>query len=1458
MFLNPVQQYLKDWGIAQIIIKTNNNISIGEIKLYPFNRLDINNLYLSDLKGDTLLNVKNIKLEFSLWDLIAKHQINLKDVCVEDFFVAISQDSANAPMNFQFLIDAFASDGSQKEDSTKGFDLNIEQLSIANGSLSFNITDQEQVSEGFDYSHIQIKDCYLQLSLNALEMKDWEVDIKQMKLREKTNLHIVDLNSKLSFIENRLSISTCNIKFPLSSIQIKELAYNIPSEISDTANKPQQSQLALKMNSPTLYLSDFASFFSPLESFDEAMQMELDLRGELPHLQIEKFILQDPYDLKLDLQAASTNISEPENAAFELSLKELFLSPRGFDKWSQFFIEDQETPIKIQNNISINGRIDGNLADFDLLANLNVKKGKINIDAKCGYIPASGDAKFNIKSTLTNFNPNDLYLVNTILGKIDMQIIARGELYKSGKINGAAEIKLRGMEFDKNHYKDLYLNALYKGQKLNAKLTSKNAKIPIDAELNFDNTNPKEPLTELKAKLNHLHINRLNRTSDNSDDSIKTSDVYVSINARAKGINPNKMSAEIHIDSLNISNGDKNFVLNNKPSLHYNAIEANEKEILLCSDIMEAQIRGIFDFEQLPIFTNNLLSTYLPKLFPLQKTKLPQTGKIEFQAIVPALEKLSSNLELAYTSKEESTIEGYLDYQKNTFALRAVFPLLEYSGMPFANSIIDIKTDTSLNKVSLDFSTCKIYTSGDSLKLKLVGTTEPSGASIDIKFDNETPNMNLNGHVLSKIQLPLTDKNPENILKIEFLPSTIKMNQQSFLIAPSSLSIKENNYAVNNFKISLSEDEYFKINGLISANAEDTLKVWLSNLRLATFLEAAKSDLVIGGLANGEVLITKSLLSPHIITKDLEIKNISFQDLNVGNLSLASVWDEKQEGLQIRALLENDSLKNGNAHRSTLEGYIKPSKDSISLIANLESIDLRWLSPLTEDYLFLQEGILQGKISAEGRLSEPELNGVLGIQNGLFGLSLTQTKYSISDSISILPNKFVFNDIKIKDENGKIANVNGSIEHQEFAAFQPKIKINLDDFLVLNNPHQSDSLFYGTLRLNDSIEISGTEKNILLKMKLSNSGKSSIFVNMPSARNTALRSQGMSFVNKNDSLLKEDLEIAQKIAQKTQKFPLKLDMSLRISPDLRLGTCINPQTRDMASVVGIGNIDLAYDLTTDRMNLFGDYSIQDGECDLTLANVSKKKFTIKPGGSVAFLGDPMASIFDVTAVYGLKTDLTSLSPSFGSDESQNTRTQVDCLIKVAGSMDKMNISYDIELPQSDESIQKKVAGILYSDDEKMKEIAYLLAVGSFYSPQAVSGSRSTGNKLWTSLASASLSNQLNNLLSGVFKDNWTIGTKLYSQEQGNAGVEMEVELSTSLFKDRLQANSSTSTRNFASDFDFQYKLNRSGSLVVKMYNVTNDQFYDQGLSTQGLSFIYKKEGKTFRSLFRNVRKKLKK
>lgn len=194
-------------------------------------------------------------------------------------------------------------------------------------------------------------------------------------------------------------------------------------------------------------------------------------------------------------------------------------------------------------------------------------------------------------------------------------------------------------------------------------------------------------------------------------------------------------------------------------------------------------------------------------------------------------------------------------------------------------------------------------------------------------------------------------------------------------------------------------------------------------------------------------------------------------------------------------------------------------------------------------------------------------------------------------------------------------------------------------------------------------------------------------------------------------------------------------------------------------------------------------------------------------------------------------------------------------------MDQMNITYNISLPNANDDTQQRVNSLISTDEQKVRNFASLVATGSFYSSTASMGGNFASG-LWTGIASSALSSGLSALIGNMLGDGWVIGANIDANDGSFSDVDMSVNVSRKFWDDRLtfstnlgyRSNQSTTTDNsFIGDFDLEYRLNSMWTL--RAYSHTNDQFYRQAPTTQGVGIVYSKEAATLKRLFQSFRRR---
>ena len=248
------------------------------------------------------------------------------------------------------------------------------------------------------------------------------------------------------------------------------------------------------------------------------------------------------------------------------------------------------------------------------------------------------------------------------------------------------------------------------------------------------------------------------------------------------------------------------------------------------------------------------------------------------------------------------------------------------------------------------------------------------------------------------------------------------------------------------------------------------------------------------------------------------------------------------------------------------------------------------------------------------------------------------------------------------------------------------------------------------------------------------------------------------------------------------------------------------------------------------------------------------------GSIVEFKGNPFDTQLDINAYYQVTANLSDLDETISdSKELSRTSVPVQCLLNINGDLWRPDLDFDINLPTVSQDIDRRVRSIIGTQEMMNKQIIYLMVLNKFYTPDYVTQNQQNRYSDLSSVASSTLSSQLNNLL-GQLSDNWNIGTNIRTDKGDFSDVEVQLALSSQLLNNRLLFNgnlgykdnqNSSNTNSFIGDFDLEYLLNPIGTLRLKAYNHYNDRNYSikSALTTQGVGVMAKKDFNSITDLF---------
>jgi hypothetical protein len=1104
--LHPVQQKIKEFALQEIMKKTKNTISIGNLRFRPFNQLQLEDLYVADLKNDTLLYVEKLNAGFDLFRLFRKRLI-IRSVEMDNFNLHISKDSANAPFNFQFLIDAFTSDTTQSAAGST-LQLAISHILLKNGRLRYDVLSEPAQSPGlFDAYHIDTRNLQLDAGFHWNKSDEWNGSIGNLSLNEKSGFALNQLKFNVKNLNNKLRIDNLNISLPHSEGKIEEADFDYTgSGLNEILSKTAYS---INFNFDKCYLPDLSCFYPELAGYTESAACSGEIKGKLPEISLPHLELNYGSRIQLTLSGGIKDYNAWETSAFERNVEKSSIDLSLF-----------KVPLNI-NSISLTGKASGSLPDLKLDLTSTSKQGNLTLTGTGGYDVSTKNIRFNLGINSPGYNLKTL-LSDTVFGNAVFQLKTQGTISDFNKINAKADANITRFDYKGYSYRDITGAAVYANDSVLIDLTGNDAHLPLILH-GTAGLNKKNQFARFYAELNGVHPDVLHLLPQ-----YPGLELSGSIQAEIKGFDPELMTASVAIDSFHLITPSGNFYPS-PAKLTYSSDADGQKQINLRSPFLTLRGKGIFTYEDIYRSVRQAFPTLFSSDDKIQKETFDREN-FDFTIAVRQANVIARLLGIETTIPDSAFFSG--------------------------------KYNKEGENLNLNLSAFSIFTQSDTVQAHLDLSNEQSRLIVKLDTKNRSNEYALVGNTGAKIEFVPNPDEAMPGMNIDLTPGSLTLNGTTFQIQPAQIAITNGRYEINNFALLHSASEYIKADGAISDNTDDSIRIRVNQFEIGTIMSALKYKIPLSGTASGDITLSRMTKNPLIFTRDFLIDSLVFDGYPAGNLQLRSIWSSERQGLALRA-----TWNHPDAPESTLSGLVLPQKDSLALTANVERIPLKWMEGYFPDIFYGLGGTLGAQVKINGNPTNPDLSGTVYMNDATAGIRTLNTKYKVSDSVFLENNQILFKNFIVKDETNQTVKINGSIGHKQFSNLNPKLTLDFNQFLVLNNSNQTDSLFYGLLRMNGNLSISLQNKDWFIQGKLSNGKANQFMMNVMGSTVEAERYNWLTFVNTTqpDSIAITEEQTAG--GSSGASIPIRFQITFSVDPELSVGAIINPDTKDAAIVI---------------------------------------------------------------------------------------------------------------------------------------------------------------------------------------------------------------------------------------------------------------------------------------------------
>jgi hypothetical protein len=896
-----------------------------------------------------------------------------------------------------------------------------------------------------------------------------------------------------------------------------------------------------------------------------------------------------------------------------------------------------------------------------------------------------------------------------------------------------------------------------------------------------------------------------------------------------------------------------------------------KRMISLRSGLADAWMSGSFRFKDVKGIATHLGNRYLPSRIPTTKGLAPGEGNIEFSIVTHDLDNLLGVFLPKLNITPGTTIGGEMLMNTGFIRMKGNSEHISLGETDFKEWSFDLASEGK--GATFDTRVKNIYLS-DSTHIdnfSLSATIDPDNISFTTIWNNDNPVIKNTGEIAGYI------KTDAQKTRIGITNGRLFINDSLWLCnSENYLDLDSGGFLVSNLLFS-SSGKFILIDGNARKKESSSLRISFRNFDLSEFdplTNYRKFDL--DGVLTGNLILNDIFTTPHFLS-DISIRNFGFNHDELGDAQLKSVWDHEKKAANIDLDIVYVGTE-GIRKPLSVKGMIYPQskEQNFDLKVDLTNFKVKTLERYLATFTSRFQGMASGKLALQGTFAKPELSGSVKLMRTFMKIDYLNTMYSLADEIFFTPNSIYFNNIVLYDNNdnelpnaGALAT--GLIHHTNFRNWKFDIKIQPNNFTMLNTNAALSDLYYGKALVSGDVHIFGDERNVQINVKARTEKGTILYIPLFSTEEVSSR-KFITFVSHDQVGEKQEEPVNSQVSFTG----IRLFFELEATPAAEIQIILDEKIGDIIKARGNGNMTMTID-SKGEFDMYGDYFLTEGDYLFTLQNVINKRFRIDEGGVMRWTGSPYDADINLNAVYKTKAPLYDLISRYTDSEVYKKRQAVECHIGLKGKLMNPDIAFDIQVPGADEITREYIKSALYLSNNEVNQLEMnnqflgLLVLNRFFAPGIGIGSalaNQSPTETTTSTSFEMLSNQLNNWMSQISKE-FDIGVN-YRAGDALTNQELEVALSTQLLDDRLSidgnigvgGNSASplptggqqNTSNIVGDVNFEYKV--TPKFRIKAFNRSNQYDYlrQNAPYTQGLGLFYRKEFDRWSDLFKPRKK----
>lgn len=1407
--------------------------------------IQLNHLSLQNIQLDYVNDIADLLANVKIGDFITHPKsINTQTLDINLDDVILKNTVAGVTINKHEKLPPDTSKSSPK------WNINVQKLLLQNEDLSYNDNTQPAAKKGMDFSHLHVQE--LQLNADSLQLMPdaSKGNIKQFSFTEKSGFALQNLTTNLYYSDTAAFLQNLYVQAGRTLLKDK-IVVKYPA-IATIAKNIGNIYIDADLKNSAVDVKDVLTFAPQLESSlkgndKTVLHINTAIRGYVKDLSIPVFQLSGIGNTYVDISGKIHGLPDAGTAYYDINIAQF--KTTAADVYNLVPRKSLPSNIRIPQSLSAKGYFKGNTKNIAAQLQLNTTNGSAFVKGTLH------NNAYNADVTLTNLNVGYLTKQDSTIGKITLTAKAKGHDFDLKKAVADIQAKVQKAELKGYTYTNLNLTGTANAGTANveANMADSNIRFNLTANANVATKYPSN--VKMKLQLDTINFGALHLVKD-------TMSLRGTLTADLASSNPDSLVGNISLANFAYITPQRTIT----PDSMYITADASgtQRDLTINSGFLKANLNGTYRFTEMGRALQQTINQYynMPgykdTFFAAEDWKLKA-------AFIPT----PFILQLISGAKGTDSIVLETDFNSMQRSLNAYIKTKRIILNGNQADSVNVRVNTGDNKLNFEVST-------EGIKAGSINTyhTSVAGFLADNKVDMTlavNDSKNKTQYSIAGILQQISQG-----IKFNLKPDGLTLDYDKWTVAQDnyiqydSTGLIANNFHINNANQSLSVNSESK-----SGTAPVDVK--FDHFQIATLTRITNQDsLLLGGDINGTAVVKNVNTNP-VFTSNLTIDSVVYKKDTIGTIAI------KVNNEQANAFAANVSIE-GRNNDIKLDGTYYTGESKMDLKLNINSLNLATIKPFAVGQLDDAGGTMKGNVSISGTVDKPSVNGNINFVDAYVVPTISGEKFTLAnDAINVDSRGIHLNNFTLLDSANNKATLSGDILTTDFKNYTLNASFNARNFTIVNAEQQPNRLFYGKLNLTTRLKVTGDATAPQATGNIHINDVTNFTMVLPSNDPEVQEREGIvNFVDKDHP---DTIGVKRTIYDSLTTSSLRgLDVNANIETDsaARLTLVIDENTGDALTMQGIANLNGGID-RSGKISLTGSYQLTHGSYTVSLS-VLKRQFTIQPGSTITWTGDPTTAQVDITAIYDAKTAPIDLVEQQLTSQQDLTRFKqplpFQVNLKLQGDLLKPVISFDITLPQdllsSYPEVDLKLQQVRQDNSELNKQVFALLLLNRFVQqdPFATNGGSTTAGQLAVQSAGRILTEQLNNLAAGLIKGvdiNFDFNSAQdYSTGTQQTRSDLNVSVSKKLMNDRLivnvgsdvglqgPANNVTSVQNssISGNFSVDYKLSRDGRYRLRAYRQNDYEEVIEGQVIEtGVSFILIMDYDKFKELFQKKRRR---